>query len=167
MSLLLERAIKKELTDAERSVVELHWYDCKSITDISRMKKITPAAVKKTLKRAEEKLERVLSYAVCYQQNVISENIIPVIIGRARVISAARNSIAGEAGERILRLRQSQCLTVDALAVATGIKPSRISRIEKGASPDTDEVVALSRFFMVSTDFILKGETNEETENIV
>lgn len=167
MALLLERAIEKELTEAERSVVRLHWYDQKSITDISQAKGISASAVKKTLKRAQAKLENVLSYAVCYQQNVISENIIPVIIGRARVISAARNATGGDVGDRIQRLRQSQCLTLEALGMATNIKPSRILRIEKGDLPDGDEVVAFSEFFSVSTDFILKGEENDGEENIV
>lgn len=167
MALLLERAIEKELTDAERSVVKLHWFDGKSISDISQMNGVTPPAVKKTLKRSQEKLERVLSYAVCYQQNVISESVVPVIIGRAKVISAARNATGGSIGDRISRLRQSQCLTLEALSVATGIRPSRIMRIENGALPDGDEVVAFSGFFSVSTDFILKGETNDEKENII
>ncbi len=167
MALLLERAIEKELTDAERSVVKLHWFDGKSITDISQMNGVTPVAVKRMLKRSQEKLERVLSYAVCYQQNVVSESVIPVIIGRAKVISAARNASGGSIGDRILRLRQSQCLTLEALGIATGIKPSRIFRIENGTLPDGDEVVAFSGFFSVSTDFILKGEKNDEKENII
>ncbi len=167
MALLLEKAIEKELTDSERSVVRLHWFDGKSVNDISQINGISPVAVRKTLKRSQEKLERVLSYAVCYQQNVISESVIPVVVGRAKVISAARNATGGSVGDRVLRLRQSQCLTLDALSVATGIKPSRILKIEEGALPDGDELVSLSGFFSVSTDFILKGETNDRKENII
>lgn len=166
MSLLLERAIRKELTEVEKSVVTLHWYEEKSITEISKINGTSVTAVKKTLTRAQEKLERVLGYAVCYQQNILSESVIPVIVGRAKVISAARNSPGGTTGVRIARLRQSQCLTVEALGYATGIKPLRIQKIEDGAQPDCSELVALSRFFSVTTDFILKGETNEENKNI-
>lgn len=167
MSLLLDRAIQKELTEAERAVVILHWYDGKSISEISKQKETTASAVKKTLIRAQEKLERVLSYAVCYQQNIFSESVIPVILGRARVISAARNATEGTPGDRIARLRQSQCLTAEALGLATEINSARIRRIEKGAEPDCGELVALSRFFSVTTDFILKGEKNDENKNIV
>ncbi len=167
MALLMERAIENELSEAEKTVVKLHWYDGKSVSEISEMNGVTPPAVKKALKRSQEKLERVLSYAVCYQQNVISESVIPVILGRARVISVARNATGGSIGDRILRLRQSQCLTLEALGIATGIKPSRIQRIENGALPVVDELVALGGFFSVSTDFILKGETNGGKENII
>ncbi|MBQ2972809.1 MAG: helix-turn-helix domain-containing protein [Clostridia bacterium] len=166
MSLLLEKAIQKELTNVERSVVLLHWFDGESLTRISQIKNISPAAVKKTLARAQEKLERVLSYAVCYQQNIISETIIPVVLGRARVIAAARNATGGRCGDRIARLRQSQCLPLEALGVATGIKPSRLLKIEHGVQPESDEVIALSEFFSVSADFILKGEKDEGKENI-
>jgi hypothetical protein len=147
--------------------VKLHWYDGKSVSEISEMNGVTPPAVKKALKRSQEKLERVLGYAVCYQQNVVSESVIPVILGRARVISAARNAKGGSIGDRILRLRQSQCLTYEALGIATGIKPSRIKRIENGALPLGDELVAFGEFFSVSTDFILKGETNGRKENVI
>jgi predicted DNA-binding protein YlxM (UPF0122 family) len=166
MSLLLERAIRKELTEVERSVITLHWYDGKSLSEISKLKGSSVTAVRKTLLRAQQKLERVLSYAVCYQQNILSESVIPVIVGRAKVISAARNASDGKPGDRIARLRQSQCLTVEALGYATGIKPTRITKLENGAQPDCSEVIAFSRFFSVTTDFILKGETNDENKII-
>lgn len=166
MALLLEKAICRELTEAERSAVMQHWFDGESLTQISQKKGISPAAVRRTLDRAQEKLEKVLSYAVCYQQNVMTESVIPLVIGRARVIAAARNSSGGKTGDRIARLRQSQCLTADALCLATGINPSRLLKIEHGAEPETSELVALSEFFAVSTDFILKGEKNDKNENI-
>lgn len=166
MALLLEKAIQTELTETERSAVIMHWFDGESITRISQKNEVSPAAVKHTLDRAKEKLERVLSYAVCYQQNVMKESIIPLAVGRARVIAAARNSTGGKAGDRIARLRQSQCLTAEALGVATGISSLRLIKIERGAEPENSELLALSEFFDVSTDFILKGERNAEKENI-
>lgn len=166
MALLLEKAICRELTEAERSAVIMHWFDGENLTRISQKKGISPAAVKRTLDRAQEKLERVLSYAVSYQQNVMSESIIPLVIGRARVIAAARNATGGKTGDRIARLRQSQCLSAEALGMAVGISPSRLIKIERGAEPENSELVALSEFFAVTTDFILKGEKNDEKKNL-
>lgn len=166
MSLLLERAIHKELTETEKNAVMLHWYDGKSLTQISKEKGISAAAVKQTLDRANEKLEKVLSYAICYQQNIMTESIIPLAVGRARVIASARNSNEASAGERIARLIESQCLSRDALSCATGISVSRLLKIEKGAEIDASEIIALSDFFNVTTDYILKGEKNYGKENI-
>lgn len=167
MALLLEKAIEKELSEAEKDAIMLHWYDGESVTEISQKKGVNPSAVKRTLDRAQEKLEKALVYAVFYQQNVISESIIPVALGRAKVISAARNAKGGRIGDRIARLRQGQCLTVKAVSNATDIKQTRLFGIERGAEPETDEIVALSEFFSVTTDYILKGEKNVEKENFV
>lgn len=166
MALLLEKAIVKELTETERDAVIMHWFDGKTVTAISQKRKVSPAAVKKTLDRAQEKLEKVLSYAVCYQQNIMSESIIPLVVGRARVIAAARNSAGSSSGARISHLRQSQCLSYEALGLAVGISPSRLLNLEKGAEPLINELVALSEFFGVTTDYILKGEKNVGKENI-
>ncbi len=166
MALLLERAIRLELTDAERDAIIMHWYDNESISKIASNKGISPAAVTKTLNRAKEKLERVLSYTVCYQQNTFSESIIPLVIGRARVIAAARNAKGGTMGDRIARLRQSQCISHDSLSKVMGISASRLMKIEHGREMNIREVISFSEFFDVSADFILKGETDDEKKNI-
>ncbi len=95
---------------------------------------------------------------VCYQQNVADESIIPLALGRARVIAAARNASGGTSGDRLLRLRQSQSISKKSFSEATGISVSRIDSLESGNLPKTDELLVLSEFFDVTVDFILKGE---------
>lgn len=161
MAILLEKAIANELTDTERKTVTEHWFDFKSLTEIADMRDVNLSAVNRTLSRAKEKLERVLSYAVCYQQNLKNESVIPVALGRARVIAAARNAVGGNSGDRITRLRQSQNLTKEILASALGITVERLGRLEQGAELMGEEITAFSEFFNVTADFILKGETDE------
>ncbi len=158
LAILLERAINRELSETERETVVDRWFNSLTQTQISRKRGISPAAVKNTLDRAQEKLERVLSYVVCYQQNVADESIIPLALGRARVIAAARNASGGTSGDRLMRLRQSQSMSRQNLNAATGISLSRIEHLENGDLPKTDELLALSEFFNVTVDFILKGE---------
>lgn len=161
MAILLEKAIADELTESERETVIEHWFNFETMTAIAEKKKINVSAVKRTLTRATEKLTKVLRYAVCYQQNISDENIVPVVLGRARVIAAARNATGGNSGDRITRLRQSQNLTREILAPSLGISAERLGRLEHGAIPMGDEVSSLSSFFNVTADFILKGETDE------
>ena len=161
MAILLEKAIADELTETEREAVTEHWFNFETITSIAAKKKINASAVKRTLSRATDKLTKVLRYAVCYQQNISDENIVPVVLGRARVIAAARNAKGGNSGDRITRLRQSQNLTKEVLAPALGISADRLGRLEQGAIPMGDELEAISNFFSVTADFILKGETDE------
>ena len=162
MALLLERAIKNELTETERETVTDHWFNCETVSGIAEKRGINPSAVNRTLDRAREKLERVLGYAVCYQRMQKSENIVPLVLGRARVIAAARSVPGGTSGDRITRLRQSQNLTREILAPALDVSVKRLGQLEGDAVPDGDELRALSAFFQVTADYILKGEINEQ-----
>lgn len=160
MSLLLEKAIENELTETERNVVEDKWYNSLSLSQIARNRGITPAAVKHTSERALEKLERVLKYVVFYQRNIIDECIVPAAVGRARVIASAKNMKSGDIGQRIRNLRLGQGLSIKLLSAATDINEKRIESIESGDMPKTEELIALSEYFAVTTDYILKGDNN-------
>lgn len=162
MALLLERAIADELTETERETVTDYWYNSETVSSIAEKRGINPSSVKRTLSRAEEKLEHMLSYAVYYQRMQKNESIVPLVLGRARVIAAARNVSGGTPGDRIAHLRQSQNLTRETLAPALGISIKRLGQLESGAVPDGEELKAVSAFFKVTSDFILKGELNEQ-----
>ncbi|MBR2732088.1 MAG: helix-turn-helix transcriptional regulator [Clostridia bacterium] len=66
-------------------------------------------------------------------------------------------------GERVRELRKQRKLTMDDLALRTGVSKSTIGRIEKGASVSTDYALLLSDFFGVSLDFLF-GRTNHSTK---
>lgn len=163
LAVLLEGAIENELTALEQKTIKDYWYNSKTLTQIASGAGVSPSTVSATLNRAQNKLKKVLGYAVRYQHNVADESIIPLALGRARVISAARNAKGGTPAQRIMRLRQSQNLSREALSRATAIPPARLERIENAkASPDSAEIIALSEFFAVSSDFILKGADSVE-----
>ena len=161
MAILLEKAIENELTETERDAVIRHWFDFESVTAIAQGKGINPSAVKRTLERAQDKLEKVLRYAVFYQNEQKNENIVPLVLGRARVIAAARNAKGGSSGDRITRLRQSQNLTKEILAPALDMSVRRLGELENDAVPNGDELAVMSEFFSVTADYILKGESDE------
>ena len=66
-------------------------------------------------------------------------------------------------GERVRELRKQKKLTIDDLALRTGVSKSTIGRIEKGASVSTNYALLLSDFFGVSLDFLF-GRTNHPTK---
>lgn len=162
LAILLEGAIENELTPLESEAIKEYWFNAKTLTRIAAERGIAPSTVSATLERAQGKLKKVLGYAVRYQHDISSESIIPLALGRARVIAAARNTVGGTPALRIIRLRQSQNLSREALSKATAIPPARLERIENAkASPDSDELISLSEFFAVSTDYILKGADSD------
>lgn len=160
MALLLEKAIENELTETERSIVEDVWYNSLSFSQIARNRGINPSAVKRTSERALERLEKVLKYVVFYQKNIMDESVIPVAVARARVIISARKTKSDDIGQRIRNLRLGQGLSLKIFSAATGISEKRIEEIEMGEMLITRELLVLSDYFAVTTDYILKGENN-------
>lgn len=76
--------------------------------------------------------------------------------------------------ERITRLRKARGITQEELAEVIGVSRQAVSKWESEQSaPDLDKIVALSEYFGVTTDYILKGvevsppepSTGEKKEN--
>lgn len=161
MALLLEQAIESELSPAEQAAIRDRWLESLSVQEISEKRKISRAAVSVTLKRAQDKLQKVLSYAVKYQNDTLSDSIMPLALGRAKAIAAARYLSGNSVCERLSHLRRRENLSMAAQSRATGISARRLASLEKGeSSPDLCELIILSEFFGVTTDYILKGENN-------
>jgi predicted DNA-binding protein (UPF0251 family)/DNA-binding XRE family transcriptional regulator len=159
LAMLLEHAIENELSEAEKSAVRNRWFESMTVSEIAAMQGISTAAVSVTLKRAQDKLFRALNYAVKYQQGIADETALPLIMGRARVIASARNSVGITVSQRVRNLRLSQNLSRKALEKGSGIALGRIFAIESGkADPDMRELVVLCDFFGVTADYIVKGE---------
>lgn len=159
MSVLLEQAIENELSETERNAVRDCWYESMSVAEISSKRGISTSAVSVTLKRAQDKLCRVLGYAVKYQRGITDETAVPIFIGRARVIASARNFSGESLAQRVRNLRLSQNLSRKALSKGSLVSAGRIAAIESGkADPDIRELAALCAFFGVTADYIVKGE---------
>ncbi len=71
-------------------------------------------------------------------------------------------------GERLKRLRQSKKLTQQDLADELGISPSTIGMYEQGRrEPDRTTLLAMSRFFGVSVDFLLAADSSQDVCSII
>lgn len=67
-------------------------------------------------------------------------------------------------GEKLQLLRKARGLSQEALAEQLGVTRQAVSKWELGdATPDLENVVALARFFGVSTDYLLLTEQEETT----
>lgn len=160
MSLLLEMAIENELTEKEKSIIRDKWFNSLSYSQIALNRGISPAAVKQTSDRALKKLENVLQYVVFYQRDIINESIVPAAAGRAKVILSAKKMKPVEIGERVSKLRLENGFSLRSFSLASRIPHKRVEEIERGCVPSIEEIVCLSEFFAVTTDFLLKGENN-------
>ena len=69
-------------------------------------------------------------------------------------------------GDRIRSLRKSSNISQENLSEGTSISRSNISKIEAGTvSPSADALIAIARFFNVSTDFLLFGNPEEKSKD--
>ena len=68
-------------------------------------------------------------------------------------------------GEKLYRLRKERGMSQEALAQELGVSRQAISRWELGeVAPDTGNVLAASRLFGVSTDYLLRDECEQEAD---
>ena len=61
---LLPQAMETELTDRQRQMIHMYFYEGMNITQIARALSLNPSSVSRTLHRATQRLFRVLRYAV-------------------------------------------------------------------------------------------------------
>jgi transcriptional regulator with XRE-family HTH domain len=68
-------------------------------------------------------------------------------------------------GEKIQICRKSKGLSQEEMASVIGVSRQALSKWECNASiPDIDKIVALSNYFKVSTDYLLKDEYVDEND---
>lgn len=67
-------------------------------------------------------------------------------------------------GEKIMKLRQSRGLSQEAFGEKLGVSRQAVSKWETGQTmPDLDKVVLMSELFGVTTDYLLKDEETQNT----
>ena len=57
-------AIESELTDRQRQMIILHFYRKMGVSQIARELQLNPSTVSRTLRRATQRLRRILDYFV-------------------------------------------------------------------------------------------------------
>ena len=70
--------------------------------------------------------------------------------------------------ERIIKLRKEAGLSQESLAEHLGVSRQSVSKWESGnVMPDLDKVIAMCDIFDVSTDYLIKGDGEEDTQRKV
>lgn len=159
LSVLADAVIQNELTDKEREVITLHFFDRLSLSQIAEKLSINRATVSRTLERAQERIRQYLQYVVQYQYNLKNVTFLPLAVREAMVTAAARHRTTGSFAQRLVRARECEHISCAQLAQITQIAPERLARLESGdALPDADELLRIACFFGVTTDMLLKGD---------
>ena len=60
----LPRAMEEELTAKQRQIVEMHFYENLTVTQIAKRLHVHPSTVSRSLQRSAEKLHHILRYTL-------------------------------------------------------------------------------------------------------
>lgn len=152
----LEVAIREELSPAQRQVLERYWFDGAKTPQIARELGLNRSTVARNLRRAQEKLQGHLKYAVLALHGD-APDFAQALAGAAQAL-AAGGCPESSVGVRCRKLRLQQALTPKQLAVALSVDEAAVSRWERDAElPDTPALIGMARLFGVRADDILFG----------
>lgn len=153
---LVKKVIENELSETEKEIVKLHWYENKNITETAEALGINKATVSKKLDKINDKIYEKLKYAIEYrfgrdylpQSAVIIKSKDP-FIHSIEPISTAK---------RIRHLRASQAMSLHDVSEMTNISIHRLERIENAEADATaSDLAKIAIAFRTSTDYIVFG----------
>ncbi len=155
---LVNKVIKEELSATDRLIVELHWYQGYSKSEIARKLGIEPSTVSRRLGKITDTIYDKLKYALEYRYG-------SPFMSKARLIIKNKDALFSYTEPEVLSLRVKQLRMKQGLALKdvsemTGITEKVLKEIEeKGRELTGTEIKKLSVFYGISADYILFGST--------
>ena len=165
LNCLVREVIENELSDTDKIIVQLHWYDNKTINQIAEIIGIDRSNVSRRLDKINGIIYDKLKYALQYRYGKDYSASVRVIIKNKDalfVVSGSQNSIE----ERIRNLRLTQCMSIKDASDMTGISEKHLRDIENCTVKATAEDVRLiATAFKTSGDYIIFGKKKGDFSN--
>ena len=165
LNCLVREVIENELSDTDKIIVQLHWYDNKTINQIAEIIGIDRSKVSRLRDKINGIIYDKLKYALQYRYGKDYSASVRVIIKNKDalfVVSGSQNSIE----ERIRNLRLTQCMSIKDASDMTGISEKHLRDIENGTVKATAEDVRLiATAFKTSGDYIIFGKKKGDFSN--
>lgn len=133
---LVKKVIKNELSQRDQLLVSLHWYKGKSKQEIAELTGLDRSTVFRRFEKINGIIYEKLKYALEYRYgNEFSSNAMLLI--KRDVSSKCKLRGLESIGERLLRLREEQCLSKEEVSNYTAIPLRRLSIIESSGKEIT------------------------------
>ena len=154
---LVKTVIANELSDYDKTIVKLRWYENMTLEEIAERLKVDPSTVSRHLDRINSTIYEKLKYAVEYRYGRSFSRQSEIIIKSG---DAYKCSIEPkELSERLRFLRTSQFLTIKDISKLSGIRMYRLEEIEKnGVAMTAEELKKLCVLYRCSSDYLLFGK---------
>ncbi len=158
LALLLEDAVAHDLSEGERAAIEKYWFDGMTLTQVAAETGRAPPNVARTLERAKQKLHAALRLTVMYQYNLENAELVPIAVRKAAAVTAAQRQKACSTGETLRNLRLRENIGAAQLARTLEMPLNRLRAAESDKIQlNAKELLLLAAFFNTTTDFLLKG----------
>lgn len=143
-SKIVERLIETELTEPQRRVIKMYFYDEMNTVQIGKALNISQASAYQTIERASNILVRLLTPLIEYQNDIAVTDEIPIKVNGLLKICAAQNSNAKDFATQLRNLRLAYDVSEERLAANLKISEHELAEIETGKRLPT--VIAAMRY---------------------
>ena len=155
---LVRRVIRNEFSKEDKLIIDLKWYKGLSADEISKKTGISRAGVYRRIDKINDVLYEKLKYAMEYRFGIKERT--PVVTVLCDMKNRAEGETSVSVAVRLKSLRFGQHISLEDLSRCTGISEARLMNLEKYAGDLTSkELIKLSSFYKVSSDFILFGKS--------
>lgn len=154
---LVREVIKNELSDYDKVIVNMRWYNNLSVAEIGEKLGVDRSTINRHLDKINETIYDKLKYALQYRygKNYSHEARFIIKNTDACTCTVKAEDISG----RIKSLRCNQCLTSEEVERLAGLSGGRLSEIEEQGNRMTmTELKKLCIFYRCSSDYILFGQ---------
>lgn len=159
---LVRMVIKNELDAQQKEIVQLHWYEGKSLSEISEIMKLDRSTVFRKEKKINEILYDKLKYAMQYRFGDEFSHRLQCFFEQDIILKNARGETVSE---RLFNLRKNCGLTQKDVSVISDITEERLNQIEKsGEQATVNEIRTLSELYGASANFIIYGKEKKQNK---
>ena len=162
---LVREVIENELSDTDKLIVRLHWYESKTINQVAEAVGIDRSNISRRLDKINEIIYDKLKYALQYRYGKEYSASVRIIIKNKDalcIIPCPGNTIAS----RIKNLRLTQSMSIRDTSDMTGISEKHLRDVENGTAQATaDDVRRIAIAFKTSGDYIIFGKRKGEFIN--
>lgn len=154
---LVKKVVKNELDKTEQLIVKLRFEKEYSLKQISAVLGVDTSTVSRRLNKIDDTLYEKLKYALEYRFGKNAESAMPLV--KKQLGSALKKEAEASVSARLRSLRRKNYISLAELARCTCIPVSRLEKAEKGElTLDAVDVIKLSEFYAVTSDYILFGK---------
>ncbi len=153
---LVKKIVKNELSEKDKTIITLHWYEGKTITQTAAVLGVDKSTVSKRLDRINEIVYDKMKYALEYRYGKEHSNTVGFLVKNKDALCCG---VKPESmSQRIKALRLSQAMTISDVSEMTNISEERLEKIER-AEKDiySGDLAKIAVAFKTSADYIIFG----------